>query len=110
MLIIVRAHFPVTGSNEVHGGIVSDCRGDETSSFNLSSVPLSHADDFEEKKPSIKKNDSKALARKKEENCDTGVSNSTNKPSKQKGAKSVMKENKTITRNKGNHSKEETCR
>ncbi|XP_075014966.1 DNA repair protein complementing XP-C cells isoform X3 [Calonectris borealis] len=66
-------------------------------------------DDFEEKKPCIKKNDSKALARKKEEDCDTGVSNSANKPPKQKGAKSLIKENKKITRNKGNHNKEETC-
>ncbi|KAM7095578.1 DNA repair protein complementing XP-C cells isoform 3-T4 [Ciconia maguari] len=66
-------------------------------------------DDFEEKKPSVKKNVSKALARKKEEDCDTGVSNSANKPSKQKGAKSLIKENKKITRNKGNRNKEETC-
>ncbi|XP_075369957.1 DNA repair protein complementing XP-C cells isoform X2 [Mycteria americana] len=66
-------------------------------------------DDFEEKKPCVKKNVSKALARKKEEDCDTGVSNSANKPSKQKGAKSLIKENKKITRNKGNRNKEETC-
>ncbi|PKU39541.1 hypothetical protein llap_10153 [Limosa lapponica baueri] len=66
-------------------------------------------DDFEEEKPSIKKNNSKALARKKEENCDTGVSKSANKPSKQKGAKSLIKEDKKITRNKGNRTKDETC-
>ncbi|KAM6343926.1 DNA repair protein complementing XP-C cells isoform 2-T2 [Alca torda] len=66
-------------------------------------------DDFEEEKPSIKKNNSKAPARKKEETFDTGVSNSANKPSKQKGAKSLIKENKKPTRNKGNRSKEETC-
>ncbi|KAM6121190.1 DNA repair protein complementing XP-C cells isoform 2-T2 [Pterocles gutturalis] len=66
-------------------------------------------DDFEEKKPSRKKNDSKAPARKKEEDCPTGVSNLANKPSKQKGAKSLVKENKKNTRNKENHNKEETC-
>ncbi|XP_076202538.1 DNA repair protein complementing XP-C cells isoform X2 [Aptenodytes patagonicus] len=71
--------------------------------------PKEEEDDFEEKKPSVKKNDSKALARKKEEDCDTGVSNSANKPSKQKQAKSLIKENKKITRNKGNRNKEETC-
>ncbi|KAK2529462.1 Xpc [Columba guinea] len=64
-------------------------------------------DDFVKKKPSIKKNDSKALARKKEEDCDTAVSKSENKPSKQ-GAKSLIKENKKITRNKKNDNKEET--
>nr|XP_005507596.2 DNA repair protein complementing XP-C cells isoform X1 [Columba livia] len=78
------------------------------SSFNISSFLLSHADDFVKKKPSIKKNDSKALARKKEEVCDTAVSKSENKPSKQ-GAKSLIKENKKITRNKKNDNKEETC-
>ncbi|XP_074007593.1 DNA repair protein complementing XP-C cells isoform X2 [Numenius arquata] len=66
-------------------------------------------DDFEEEKPSIRKNNSKAPARKKEENCDTGVSNSANKPSKQKGAKQLIKEDKKITRNKGNRSKDKTC-
>ncbi|XP_075618260.1 DNA repair protein complementing XP-C cells isoform X2 [Balearica regulorum gibbericeps] len=66
-------------------------------------------DDFEEKKPSIKKNDSKALARKKKEDCDIRVSKSANRPSKQKGAKSLTKEHKKITRNKGNPNKEETC-
>ncbi|XP_074007592.1 DNA repair protein complementing XP-C cells isoform X1 [Numenius arquata] len=65
--------------------------------------------DFEEEKPSIRKNNSKAPARKKEENCDTGVSNSANKPSKQKGAKQLIKEDKKITRNKGNRSKDKTC-
>ncbi|KAM6061967.1 DNA repair protein complementing XP-C cells isoform 2-T2 [Chlamydotis macqueenii] len=63
---------------------------------------------FEEKKPSIKKNNSEAQAKKKEEDGNTGVSNSANKPSKQKVAKSVTKENKKHTRNKGNHNKEET--
>ncbi|XP_054694652.1 DNA repair protein complementing XP-C cells isoform X4 [Grus americana] len=66
-------------------------------------------DDFEEKQPSIKKNDSKALARKKKEDCDIRVSKSANRHSKQKGAKSLTKEHKKITRNKGNPTKEETC-
>ncbi|XP_030356425.1 DNA repair protein complementing XP-C cells isoform X2 [Strigops habroptila] len=66
-------------------------------------------DDFEEKKPRIKKKDSKAPAKKKKENRDTGGSNSTNKPSKQKGAKSLIKENKKTPRNKENHYKEEAC-
>ncbi|XP_031977095.1 DNA repair protein complementing XP-C cells isoform X2 [Corvus moneduloides] len=67
-------------------------------------------DDFEKKKPSVKKN-SKAPARKKEEDCDTGVSNSakTSKPSKQKEAKSQIKESKRNGRNKENCIKEETC-
>ncbi|XP_054694651.1 DNA repair protein complementing XP-C cells isoform X3 [Grus americana] len=65
--------------------------------------------DFEEKQPSIKKNDSKALARKKKEDCDIRVSKSANRHSKQKGAKSLTKEHKKITRNKGNPTKEETC-
>lgn len=99
----------VAGSKEGRGSIVSDFRGDETSSCNISSFLLSHADDFVKKKPTIKKNDSKVLARKKEEDCDTAVSNSENKPSKQ-GAKSLIKENKKITRNKENDNKEETCR
>ncbi|XP_075288433.1 DNA repair protein complementing XP-C cells isoform X2 [Opisthocomus hoazin] len=66
-------------------------------------------DDFEEKQPSIKKNGSKAQARKKEEDCDSGVFNSADKLSKQKGAKSLIKGNKKSTRNKGNRKKEETC-
>lgn len=53
--------------------------------------------------------DSKAPAKKKKENRDTGGSNSTNKPSKQKGAKSLIKENKKTPRNKENHYKEEAC-
>ncbi|KAM6300801.1 DNA repair protein complementing XP-C cells [Aegotheles albertisi] len=65
-------------------------------------------DDFEEKKPSRKKNNSKALTRKKEEDCDTGVSNSADETSKQKGAKSLKTENKKNTGNKGNRNKEET--
>lgn len=100
----------VAGSNEVCGGVFSDCHRDETSSFNIPSFLLSHADDFEEKQPSIKKNDSKALARKKKEDCDIRVSKSANRHSKQKGAKSLTKERKKITRNKGNPTKEETCR
>lgn len=72
---------------------------------------MSHADDFEKKKRSIKKN-SKAPATKKEEDCDTEVSNSskTSKPSKQKEAKSQMKESKRNAGNKANCIKEETCR
>ncbi|XP_027556872.1 DNA repair protein complementing XP-C cells [Neopelma chrysocephalum] len=67
-------------------------------------------DDFEEEKPSTKKN-SKAPARKKEEGCDNGVSNSakTSKPSKQTGAKSQTKEIKRNGRNKENCNKEEMC-
>ncbi|XP_017676102.1 PREDICTED: DNA repair protein complementing XP-C cells [Lepidothrix coronata] len=64
-------------------------------------------DDFEEEKPSTKKN-SKAPARKKEEGCDNGVSNSA-KTSKQTGAKSQTKENKRNGRNKENCNKEEMC-
>ncbi|XP_068010215.1 DNA repair protein complementing XP-C cells isoform X2 [Melanerpes formicivorus] len=60
--------------------------------------------DFEEKKPGKKENVSKALGRKKEEG-----SNSANKPSKQKGANSLVKENRKNTRSKGDHNKEETC-
>ncbi|KAM9227634.1 DNA repair protein complementing XP-C cells [Leptosomus discolor] len=71
--------------------------------------PEEEEDDFEEEKPNVKNNDSKALARKKEEDCDTGVTNSANKPSKQKGAKSLIHENKKITRNKGNRNKAEMC-
>ncbi|KAM4654335.1 DNA repair protein complementing XP-C cells isoform 2-T2 [Amazona ochrocephala] len=70
---------------------------------------LPHADDFEEKKPSIKKNNSKAPAKKKKEDCDTGVSTSTNNSLKQKGAKSLKKGDKKTPRNKENHNKEETC-
>ncbi|XP_050168752.1 DNA repair protein complementing XP-C cells isoform X1 [Myiozetetes cayanensis] len=68
-------------------------------------------DDFEEEKPSIKKN-SKAPARKKEEVCDNGASNSakTSRSSKQTGAKSQIKENKKNGRNKENRNKEEMCR
>lgn len=47
---------------------------------------------------------------KKKEDSDPGVSKSANKPSKQKGVKLLAKENKKITENKGNHSKEQTCR
>ncbi|XP_063267934.1 DNA repair protein complementing XP-C cells isoform X2 [Prinia subflava] len=67
-------------------------------------------DDFEDKKPSVRKN-SKAPARKKEEDCDTEVSNAakTSKPSKQEKAKSQIKENKKNARNKENCIKEETC-
>ncbi|XP_051644843.1 DNA repair protein complementing XP-C cells [Manacus candei] len=64
-------------------------------------------DDFEEEKPSTKKN-SKAPARKKEEGCDNGISNSA-KTSKQTGAKSQTKENKRNGRNKENCNKEEMC-
>ncbi|KAJ7406888.1 DNA repair protein complementing XP-C cells [Willisornis vidua] len=66
-------------------------------------------DDFEEEKPNIKKN-SKALARKKDEDGDTGVSNSakTSKPSKQTGKKSPTKENKRNGGNKENCNEEET--
>ncbi|NXC11881.1 XPC protein, partial [Orthonyx spaldingii] len=65
--------------------------------------------DFEEKKPSIK--NSKAPARKKEEVCDTEVSNSakTSKSSKQNQAKSQIKESKKNGRNKEKCIKEETC-
>lgn len=72
---------------------------------------MSHADDFEEKKPSIKKT-SKAPARKKGEDCDTEVSNSAknSKPSKREEAKSQIKESKKNARNKENCIKEETCR
>ncbi|XP_037242792.1 DNA repair protein complementing XP-C cells isoform X2 [Falco biarmicus] len=66
-------------------------------------------DDFEDKTPGVKNNDSKALASRKEDGCDTGVSNSANKPSKQKGAKSLIKEDKKYTRNKRNPKKEEMC-
>ncbi|XP_039931842.1 DNA repair protein complementing XP-C cells isoform X2 [Hirundo rustica] len=64
----------------------------------------------EEKKPSIKK-PSKAPARKKEEDCDTEVSNSakTSKPSKRGEGKSQIRENKKNARNKENCIKEETC-
>uniref|UniRef100_A0A8C5T5F6 p125 n=1 Tax=Malurus cyaneus samueli TaxID=2593467 RepID=A0A8C5T5F6_9PASS len=67
-------------------------------------------DDFEEKKPSKKKN-SKAPARKKQEDCDTKVSNTakTSKPPKQKEAKSQIKESKKNAGNKENCIKEETC-
>ncbi|RMB98901.1 hypothetical protein DUI87_24445 [Hirundo rustica rustica] len=76
----------------------------------LISFLLSHANDFEEKKPSIKK-PSKAPARKKEEDCDTEVSNSakTSKPSKRGEGKSQIRENKKNARNKENCIKEETC-
>nr|XP_041574808.1 DNA repair protein complementing XP-C cells isoform X1 [Taeniopygia guttata] len=75
-----------------------------------SSFLLSHADDFEEKKPSIKKT-SKAPARKKGDDCDTEVSSAakTSKPSKQEEAKSQIKESKKNARNKDNSIKEETC-
>ncbi|XP_061864411.1 DNA repair protein complementing XP-C cells isoform X3 [Colius striatus] len=63
-------------------------------------------DDSEEKNPSRKKNDSKAPARKKKEDCDTGVSNLAKKPSEQK---SLIKENKKNTRKKGTLNTEETC-
>ncbi|XP_069722436.1 DNA repair protein complementing XP-C cells [Phaenicophaeus curvirostris] len=66
-------------------------------------------DDFEEQNPNIKRNNSKAPARKKEEGRDTAVSNSANKAAKPKGAKSPIKENKKPTRSKGSHNKEETC-
>ncbi|XP_067159439.1 DNA repair protein complementing XP-C cells isoform X3 [Apteryx mantelli] len=68
------------------------------------------ADDFEEKKPSTRRNNSKVPARKKEEDCDTGVCSSANKPSKQKGVKLLIKEeNNKTTKSKGNHSKEAKC-
>lgn len=78
--------------------------------YPLTSVIISFADDFEEKKPSIKKG-SKAPARKKKD-CDTEVSNSakTSKPSKREEAKSQIKESKKNARNKENCIKEETCR
>ncbi|XP_030314372.1 DNA repair protein complementing XP-C cells [Calypte anna] len=66
-------------------------------------------DDFEDKKPTIKKNGSKALNRKKEEDCHTGVSNSANELSKQNEAKSSIKDNKKNTRSKGNQNKEDMC-
>lgn len=88
----------------------SDCYGGEIWSFDIASFRLSDADDFEEKKPSIKKNKPKVPATKKKEDSDPGVSKSANKPSKQKGVKLLAKENKKITENKGNHSKEQTCR
>nr|XP_013815781.1 PREDICTED: DNA repair protein complementing XP-C cells [Apteryx mantelli mantelli] len=70
----------------------------------------SSADDFEEKKPSTRRNNSKVPARKKEEDCDTGVCSSANKPSKQKGVKLLIKEeNNKTTKSKGNHSKEAKC-
>nr|XP_025948876.1 DNA repair protein complementing XP-C cells isoform X2 [Dromaius novaehollandiae] len=68
------------------------------------------ADDFEEKKPSTRRNSSKVPARKKEEVCDTGVCSSASKPSKQKGVKLLIKEeNKKTTKSKGNHSKDAVC-
>lgn len=72
---------------------------------------MSRADDFEEKKPSIKKT-SEAPARKKGDDCDTEVSKSakTSKPSKREEAKSQIKESKKNARNKDNSIKEETCR
>ncbi|XP_071612119.1 DNA repair protein complementing XP-C cells [Heliangelus exortis] len=65
-------------------------------------------DDFEDKKPTIKKNGSKALNRKKEEDCHTGVSNSANELSKKKEAKSSVKDKKNA-RSQGNRNKEDMC-
>ncbi|XP_062441712.1 DNA repair protein complementing XP-C cells isoform X2 [Rhea pennata] len=68
------------------------------------------ADDFEEKKPSTRRSNSKVPARKKEEDCDTGVCSSASTPSKQKGVKLLIKEeNKKATRSKRCHSKEAMC-
>ncbi|XP_064309802.1 DNA repair protein complementing XP-C cells isoform X1 [Phalacrocorax carbo] len=64
-------------------------------------------DDFEEEKPSIKKNDSKAVTRKREKDCETEFSNSANKHSEQKGAKSLIKANKKTTGSKEKCNKEE---
>ncbi|XP_051483584.1 DNA repair protein complementing XP-C cells isoform X2 [Apus apus] len=65
--------------------------------------------DFEEEKVSVKKNGSKVPTREEEEDGVTGVSDPANEPSKQKGAKSLIKENKKNTRNKRNRNNEEMC-
>ncbi|XP_041872514.1 DNA repair protein complementing XP-C cells isoform X1 [Corvus kubaryi] len=94
------APWPVAGKKRRSGGLREEDEDEEDE----------EEDDFEKKKPSVKKN-SKAPARKKEEDCDTGVSNSakTSKPSKQKEAKSQIKESKRNGRNKENCIEEETC-
>ncbi|CAM4586443.1 DNA repair protein complementing XP-C cells isoform X1 [Caretta caretta] len=64
-------------------------------------------DDFEEEKPSVKKKLSKVLGgNKKKGDCDTEVHSLPGRSSRQKGGKSVAKEENNITvKNKG-----ETCR
>ncbi|XP_073207410.1 DNA repair protein complementing XP-C cells isoform X2 [Lepidochelys kempii] len=65
-------------------------------------------DDFEEEKPSMKKKLSKVLGgnKKKKGDCDTEVHSLPGRSSRQKGGKSVAKEENNITvKNKG-----ETCR
>lgn len=69
-------------------------------------------DDFEEEKPSMKKNLSKVPGgnKKKKGDCDTEVHSLPGRSSRQKGAKSVAKEENNIAvKNKGNHNKGEMC-
>ncbi|XP_038265806.1 DNA repair protein complementing XP-C cells [Dermochelys coriacea] len=70
-------------------------------------------DDFEEEKPSMKKKLSKVPGgnKKKKGDCDTEVHSLPSRSSRQKGAKSVVKEENNITvKNKGNCDKGEMCR
>ncbi|KAM7169782.1 DNA repair protein complementing XP-C cells isoform 1-T1 [Macrochelys suwanniensis] len=69
-------------------------------------------DDFEEEKPNMKKNLSKVPGgnNKKKGDCDTEVHNLPGRSSRQKGAKSVAKEENNIAvKNKGNRNKGERC-
>ncbi|KAM4768533.1 DNA repair protein complementing XP-C cells isoform 1-T1 [Cyanocitta cristata] len=96
------APWPAAGKKRRSGGLREEDEDEDEED--------EEQDDFEKKKPSVKKS-SKAPARKKEEDCDTGVSNSakTSKASKQKEAKSQIKESKRNGRNKENCIKEESC-
>ncbi|XP_030425993.1 DNA repair protein complementing XP-C cells isoform X1 [Gopherus evgoodei] len=69
-------------------------------------------DDFEEEKPSMKKNLSKVPSgnNKKKGDRDAEVHSPPGRSSRQKGAKSVAKEENNIAeKNKGNHNKGEIC-